>query len=271
MEFLCTIIDQTIVWIGEQGTVPVTFASEDHIPVQTDCRPYLEFGYHSAGDEAELRVGEAEAVSRPGCLSVLNAHFGNSGRPQGRWSYWCLSLDTALSAPFPSLATKPLLATVQLDNHRRIVQRYEAVERQYRARTGLHELRLKCEVLLFLAEVRESIAGGAGLAPPLTHGCEAAVAYLHERFRSADVTLAHVAAAAGLSAPHLCRLFRNQLEISPMKYLHRLRMDHARDLLRRTSQNVSQVAYAVGYRDPLHFSRTFRAYTGLSPRQFRQQ
>ena len=45
----------------------------------------------------------------------------------------------------------------------------------------------------------------------------------------------------------------------------------ARRNLAYSNLSVSEVAYALGYQDPSHFSRVFSRATGLSPRAFRQQ
>lgn len=49
-----------------------------------------------------------------------------------------------------------------------------------------------------------------------------------------------------------------------------LRFDRSKELLRNTSAPVSDIAGAVGFDDPAHFTRMFRRIAGLSPRQFRQ-
>lgn len=49
------------------------------------------------------------------------------------------------------------------------------------------------------------------------------------------------------------------------------RLPEARRLLLVGSAPIAEIALAVGYGDPLHFSRRFRQLSGLSPRQYRQQ
>ena len=49
------------------------------------------------------------------------------------------------------------------------------------------------------------------------------------------------------------------------RYLRDMRLQNARFLLRDTTMLVEEVAFSVGFNDPLHFSRVFRTATGLSP------
>jgi AraC family transcriptional regulator of arabinose operon len=48
-----------------------------------------------------------------------------------------------------------------------------------------------------------------------------------------------------------------------------LRMTRARGLLDRTTLTIAEIARAVGYDDPLYFSRHFRDRHGVSPREYR--
>lgn len=83
-------------------------------------------------------------------------------------------------------------------------------------------------------------------------------------------TVASLAAEAGLSASQLTRRFHAGPGLTPMAWLRRERINAAKALLLDPALSVQELAAAVGYGDPFHFSRDFRALTGRSPRAFRQ-
>ena len=56
-----------------------------------------------------------------------------------------------------------------------------------------------------------------------------------------------------------------------MQYILSLRMANAQSLLESTRCNITEVAAAVGYDDPLYFSRLFRRHTGFSPTEYRKR
>lgn len=85
------------------------------------------------------------------------------------------------------------------------------------------------------------------------------------------MTLAGLSKHCGLSSSRLSHLFAEQVGTSPQRFLDRQRMRRARELLRVTSLPVAQIAYAVGFENPLYFTRRFTAATGLSPRLYRQR
>jgi AraC family transcriptional regulator len=86
-----------------------------------------------------------------------------------------------------------------------------------------------------------------------------------------DLTLARLAAQAGLSKFHFQRLFKSAVGVSPSHYHVNLRMNLARQLLRETKMSIVDVALEVGYADPSYFAQLFRKETGLSPSDYRRQ
>lgn len=81
-------------------------------------------------------------------------------------------------------------------------------------------------------------------------------------------SLEQIARAAGVSIPHLCRLFLSQVGVPPVRYLEQRRLERAADLIRVSTLRVGEVAAASGFNDPLYFSTRFRKHTGLSPRDY---
>jgi AraC family transcriptional regulator len=81
-------------------------------------------------------------------------------------------------------------------------------------------------------------------------------------------TLSDLAIAAGVSRFHFARLFRASTCESPMRYLFRLRIERAIEMLERSDHKICELAAILGFSDQSHFSRTFRRITGVSPKMF---
>ena len=73
------------------------------------------------------------------------------------------------------------------------------------------------------------------------------------------------AAMCGVSPSYFTHLFTEKLGMPPHRYQLSVRLQMARELLRDTSLNVSQVAYETGFSDPLYFSRIYKQYFGAAP------
>jgi AraC-like DNA-binding protein len=67
------------------------------------------------------------------------------------------------------------------------------------------------------------------------------------------------------------RLFKKTTGFAPSQYLIRLRMAHARRLLRETTKSMIDIGLEVGYSSPRHFAQMFRRAVGVTPSEYRHQ
>lgn len=79
-------------------------------------------------------------------------------------------------------------------------------------------------------------------------------------------TLEEIAQAAGVETSSVCRWFRRYQGTSPYQYLLRRKMNAAAEYLIENGGLVKEVAQRVGFSDPFHFSRAFKAVHGVAPR-----
>lgn len=106
-------------------------------------------------------------------------------------------------------------------------------------------------------------------APYATHPAVQHAMRLLEASIDDPWTLDRLAARVNLAPGYLVRLFGRTAGISPMAYLNRLRAERAAGLLIETELPIATVGAMVGWHDPSHATRRFRATFGLSPSQYR--
>ncbi|WP_438011683.1 AraC family transcriptional regulator [Sorangium sp. So ce321] len=91
----------------------------------------------------------------------------------------------------------------------------------------------------------------------------------HERLRTEfreKLTIAALAADAGLHPVYFARAFREAYGVAPGELLRKLRIEWAAaELVRRPARSVARIASDAGYCDHSHFARAFAAMTGRSP------
>lgn len=97
-----------------------------------------------------------------------------------------------------------------------------------------------------------------------------AVAYMEKSFTE-KISVDEIAKKAGLSVRHFQRQFKNTYLITPQDYITSLRMQKAMLMLSRTKDSITEIAWECGYHDSSLFSRRFKMYTGVSPREYRTQ
>ncbi len=71
-----------------------------------------------------------------------------------------------------------------------------------------------------------------------------------------------------MSASHFTKIFRNKTGSSPLDYFINLKMQEAIRLLTHKSMRIKETAFALGYHDPLYFSRIFTRHMGESPASY---
>lgn len=97
-----------------------------------------------------------------------------------------------------------------------------------------------------------------------------AVTYIENHY-SEDIGVEDLAEWCSLNRTYFSKLFKDSLKITPQDFLIRYRMTKACELLSHTNTPINDVAAAVGYTNPLHFSRAFKKLYGIPPRTWRNQ
>ncbi len=85
-----------------------------------------------------------------------------------------------------------------------------------------------------------------------------------------DLSLADLAAEAGLSRSHFGRAFRRATGVPPYRWLTERRVERARELLQAGTLSAAEVGLAVGYPSPSHFGAVFLRHTGVTPAAYRR-
>jgi AraC-like DNA-binding protein len=93
--------------------------------------------------------------------------------------------------------------------------------------------------------------------------------YLHA-YSSCNPSLEQLSQLCGISPFHLTRLFREAVGLPPHAYLTHLRIAQAKQQLCQ-SNSLAQIAIDTGFTDQSHFTKTFKAWVGVTPGQYRRQ
>lgn len=96
----------------------------------------------------------------------------------------------------------------------------------------------------------------------------AGLKYLEDHYDDPALRLEQIAEAAGISEVYFRRLFKEIFHTSPVQYIRNVRIGKAKALLSGEYSTIEDVAYAVGFTNKYHFSKTFRQITGQTPSDF---
>ncbi|SMF29351.1 transcriptional regulator, AraC family with amidase-like domain [Alteromonadaceae bacterium Bs31] len=92
--------------------------------------------------------------------------------------------------------------------------------------------------------------------------------WLQDNFNK-EIRLTEVAEHFGMSTRTFNRRFKTATACTPSDYLKNIRLNSAKDLLKTTNLNVSEIMYRVGYQDSAHFTQLFKKKHGVTPSQYR--
>jgi AraC family transcriptional regulator of arabinose operon len=218
--------------------------------------------------------GEQRLVAAPGVLMLFPAgvvHDYGPAEPHGRWLHlWATfipraSWDPWMRWPETSMGARQVAVTDPAQ-WRRTVRRMRDMIAHFRGVAPCREeFAMNALEEVILTGYAACGQGGAGRL-------DSRVAELMHWMRlhlSEPLSVELLARQSSLSPSRLAHVFREHAGTTPMRFVERLRVTRAQELLLGTDAPVKRIAVEVGFGDPLYFSHVFRKVVGRSPRAFR--
>ncbi len=98
-----------------------------------------------------------------------------------------------------------------------------------------------------------------------------AIRFIDEHYQQESVSLDRVSRKVNVSSNYFSALFSQEIGQTFIEYLTGKRIEAAKRLLRQTDKRSSEIAYAVGYKDPHYFSAVFKKVSGYTPNEYRRE
>ncbi len=97
-----------------------------------------------------------------------------------------------------------------------------------------------------------------------------AIGFIDEHFWEESISLDRVAKEVNISPNYFSAVFSQEVGSTFIEYLTGKRIEEAKHMLRQTNRRSSEIAYAVGYKDPHYFSFVFKKVNGCTPSEYRR-
>ena len=219
------------------------------------------------------RDGWSEASSFPGCATIV---------PSGQATGWLV--DGELDVVTLSIGSDALRRTPAVDRFKRMRFAFSdplgvALTRQvlgelYTPATPERDVYVGALVNALRAHMLRGPLGGDVADIPtssfsawrLHHVMNAILAHPENEHR-----LDEMAAQAGVTPSHFCRIFKKANGVSPHQYVIKARLGRAQELLSHSDSPLALIADSLGFTSQSHFTRAFRQFTGRTPSEFRRQ
>lgn len=209
-------------------------------------------------------VGQKASVRQPLTLAYQPADTTHEEAHEAPGQHFLIELETSwlvrareyaavLEQPVDLPGTAPIRLATQL---------YD----EFRRADNVSPLAIEGLILELLVETSRRATPATECRPP--RWLEQLDELLRARFAE-NLALADLAAAVGVHAVHLARVFRKFHGCTVGEYVRQLRIEYASRQLSTTDEALAEIAANAGFADQSHFSRTFKQQTGMLPTEFR--
>ena len=82
------------------------------------------------------------------------------------------------------------------------------------------------------------------------------------------ITVEDIASHTNVSRSQLYRVFMKHISVSPLQYLREFRLREACNIMQHKPESIKNIAYTVGFENPLYFSTMFKRMTGETPSDY---
>ena len=129
---------------------------------------------------------------------------------------------------------------------------------------------LMYKLLIKIGEYKNSVTKTSGLSMKERYEkLIPVIEMLKERYAD-DLSLTDMASAIGVTTNHLCRLFQQVYNTTPLKYLTHYRLNIAKQLLSSDDMKIKDIAAISGFKDASYFCLVFKKSEGITPEEYRK-
>ena len=173
---------------------------------------------------------------------------------------WCINFQCAEDKIFSP-------CVFHITNMEEVIKMYSSAEKIWtKSKSGreyyvlselykiLHEI-IKTQDAPYMPESRQNLI-------------KPAVNFIHKHYTEELINMQKLSALCGISYDYFRKLFEKFYGISPIKYVNKLKINRAKELLSSGLYTVNEVAFLSGFSDLSHFSRFFKNNVGISPKKF---
>ncbi len=211
--------------------------------------------------------GENPVEARPGNVIILSANKPHKYTYTGidKLSYFWVHFtgsEAASRLEEYDLRHFPTVYETYSGNH--IHQRFQSIFDAFSKHAAYIDRELSALLERLLITTARSIVRGERVST-----LSKSVRYIGSNYNT-EIKIAYLADMEHLSVSRYNFLFKEQMGMPPTKFILRLRMSSAKELLGSTDLPVKQIGIMCGYPDPHFFSKTFKGFFGVSPAEYRK-
>lgn len=214
-----------------------------------------------------LKAAGKTVYEQQGCRYVCDSHHAVLLPKDGKYIWTCEEPGECIVIDFDAPQSGCNILSMELTNTDFIISAFSKIEKAITSGTTIDHLDAMHQLYGILLQLCK-IADKRYIPKTQQTLLAPAISYMAENYATGQISNDSLAALCGISTVYFRKNFEAVYGISPIRYLHRLQILKAKAMLSGDYNSISQVADSVGYNSVHHFSKMFRIYTGMSPREY---
>lgn len=85
-----------------------------------------------------------------------------------------------------------------------------------------------------------------------------------------EIGLEDIASILKMNEKYFCKFFKQMTNKTPIEYLNWYRIECACEKIKSSSLSLTEIAYDCGFNDTSYFTKVFKKYNGMSPREYKK-
>ena len=215
------------------------YGSKDFLGKTNKLANTIQSGNYAQASELVHEIAGDFAAHRPASLTLGQMQF----------SYLT---DAILLSLYDSGADPQVLRELDCDNYLRKAHGVDSLGRR-------------------ASHIFDSLEACKVRSQPQERRIEQITQYIEENYQDINLSAGAVAERFHMSLPVLSNLFKQELNIGFLDYLHKYRIERAKDLILHTDHTIGDISAMVGYANSITMNRAFKRYEGVTPGWYRQK
>lgn len=233
-----------------------TIYSTANITMRRDNRPNWAILIKYEG-ETEYICNKKKYVSNANNMVIF---------PKGSsYSWKCTKPGHYIILEFESSLTHSEILAFPLADNQKILQTLKELENKFDLykQCKLESIKKTYDILFSLM----NIPSNSYVPPSKKEKIQATLDYISLNYNN-NIKNDELAALTPFSTVYFRKLFKETTGMSPITYIHTIRITKAKEMLKSDYDSISSIAMSLGYASIYDFSKTFRKYVGISPSQY---
>ena len=221
-------------------------------------RPYWAIALKYEGETVYENGGKAY-LSNANHLAIL---------PKGCNYEWnCIKPGRYYIIEFDCDCNFDTIFSIPISNYEKVLQLFKSCEYKRTLKNPVYKIAMLKDVYDILFTVLSPLPEQNYQATTKRQKIEPALEYIAKNYTN-KIKNDELSKISGISTVYFRKIFTAVIGVSPITYIHQIRINKAKEILKSDYSSLSEVAISLGYNDLYDFSRTFKKYVGIPPIEY---